>query len=400
MQHKYLTRAEFNRINQMMAVAWERAFREHFGDDILIGKAEELPSGQLWEVMAEILVSADDSIQREILSFGFPAHEYFNATLDTKRFYAINDTLARELAELIAGPNFEPARKQLAEEVYQTDRGGYIPYGLTIWAFLKGASGKRGLSDGLLHFSVNCADPDDFQLDLIGHGSASSHFTYVPRTFLSHSAADKPRLAELVAELRNAGIQVWIDEAELEAGDSLKDKLRPAIQQSDIVIGILTTTSVKSDWVKWELNAASGLEIDGNCLKVVLVLLDDVALPEYVADRLFIDLRDPREFRSEVGKLLRAAEARFWRMRSPMTYADADALQQELRQWKLPSIAEAENARTAMIYSEIGGYNDPFWTATWEPGSDISFALEGIEKREYGPIERKRKLHCVLVPRS
>jgi hypothetical protein len=79
--------------------------------------------------------------------------------------------------------------------------------------------------------------------------------------FLSHSHADKPFARKLTADLRKAGHAVWIDEAEINIGDSLIVKIREGIDEVDYVAAILSTSSINSEWVKKELDIATNREI-------------------------------------------------------------------------------------------------------------------------------------------
>jgi len=394
-----LTRPEFKRINQIMVTEWTRVFETHFGDEVIMGRAQEVPAGQVWTLEASICVGDNATVERELFSFTFPANEYENKTLDRSKFYSINDALSDELATLMEGPHFEPVRRLLAEEVYQPDkaeRDDYVVYHLTIWAFLKDSRGRHALGDGLLGFSVNSDNPDHFQIDGIDHGSAAAHFTYVPSVFLSHSSLDKSRIRTGIArELRNAGLRIWLDEAELRPGDSLVERLGQAIAACDTIVACLSEASVNSKWVQKELNVAGSLELEGVALKVVPVLLDDIQVPPFLSDKLHVDLRNKDKWLEGMGKLINAADARFWRMQDPMPFADAKALEQRLVHWKLPTLGEARLARTAMIYSELTGYNRAIWTCERSSSAGSQAVLEGIKKRRRN---KGRKADCVFVP--
>jgi len=71
--------------------------------------------------------------------------------------------------------------------------------------------------------------------------------------FLSHSHSDKPFARRLAKELEAAGHGVWIDEAEIDIGDSLIEKIRNGIDQVDYVAAILSRASIDSAWVTREL---------------------------------------------------------------------------------------------------------------------------------------------------
>jgi hypothetical protein len=79
--------------------------------------------------------------------------------------------------------------------------------------------------------------------------------------FLSHSHKDKRFARSLAHSLKNAGIGVWIDEAEIKVGESLVEKLRAAIDVVDFVVAIISPTSIKSAWVQKEIDVAINQEV-------------------------------------------------------------------------------------------------------------------------------------------
>ena len=79
--------------------------------------------------------------------------------------------------------------------------------------------------------------------------------------FLSHNHADKPFVRRLAWNLRFVGINVWLDEAEIDIGDSLIGKISEGIQSTDYVAACLSPDSVRSSWVTIELQMAMTKEI-------------------------------------------------------------------------------------------------------------------------------------------
>lgn len=71
--------------------------------------------------------------------------------------------------------------------------------------------------------------------------------------FISYSQRDTPRRKQIVQILEAAGIETWYDERGIQLGESLEDRIFPAIQSSKCVVFILTKNSVRSDWVRKEI---------------------------------------------------------------------------------------------------------------------------------------------------
>lgn len=93
-------------------------------------------------------------------------------------------------------------------------------------------------------------------------------------------------------ELRARGAQVWIDEAEIEVGDSLIDKISDALENVDYLVVLLSHRSVKSEWVKRELNIAITQEIHGKRVKVLPCRLDKCKMPPFLLDKKYADFGD------------------------------------------------------------------------------------------------------------
>ena len=96
--------------------------------------------------------------------------------------------------------------------------------------------------------------------------------------FLSHTHSDKPFARRLAVDLRRQGHIVWIDEAEIDIGESLIEKIREGIDQVDYLIAVLSKKSTQSEWVKRELDLASNREIDEQRVIVLPLLLENVCV--------------------------------------------------------------------------------------------------------------------------
>jgi len=121
----------------------------------------------------------------------------------------------------------------------------------------------------------------------------------VQKVFLSHSQADKPFVRLVAAELRVAGLAPWLDEVELLPGDSLVLAISKAVVEASYVIAFLSSASVTSAWVEKELAIAMTLGIDEKRVTVLPILLPGLersAIPAYLRDQLFIDLRSPLDY--------------------------------------------------------------------------------------------------------
>lgn len=111
------------------------------------------------------------------------------------------------------------------------------------------------------------------------------------QVFVSYAQADKAVARQIAEALRNAGLLVWIDAWELAAGDSIAQRIDQAIASSDILLVLLSRSSVASNWVQSELSAALSRELRDRAITVVPALIEDCDIPPLLADRQYLDLR-------------------------------------------------------------------------------------------------------------
>jgi hypothetical protein len=126
--------------------------------------------------------------------------------------------------------------------------------------------------------------------------------------FLSHSSADKPFVRMLADDIRRSGAEIWLDELELEAGDSLIGGISIAVQNARYVVACLSPHSVKSRWVREELEIAATLGIELDRVVVVPLLLADCVRPAFLIHRLYCDFRRPDEYDRSFQMLLRRVQ--------------------------------------------------------------------------------------------
>lgn len=110
-----------------------------------------------------------------------------------------------------------------------------------------------------------------------------------PKAFLSHATEDKERFAVPFAEaLISNGIDVWMDQWEIKAGDSLVKKIfTDGIDEADVFIVVISPISLLKPWVADELDAGVVRKIAGAC-KLIPIVLDDAEVPPALKHSLWI----------------------------------------------------------------------------------------------------------------
>jgi len=88
--------------------------------------------------------------------------------------------------------------------------------------------------------------------------------------FICHASEDKEPVARpLARELTERGANVWIDEAEILVGDSLRRKIDEGLRKSDFGVVILSPSFFKKEWPQRELDGLFQREVANG--KVVIL---------------------------------------------------------------------------------------------------------------------------------
>lgn len=128
----------------------------------------------------------------------------------------------------------------------------------------------------------------------------------MPTVFLSHSSRDKAFTRKLAERLIQAGVNVWLDEAELNIGDSLLMRISAAIENTDFVAVVLSHSSVQSSWVQSELQMAMTRELADAKVRVLPIVIEPCEIPMFLRDKLYADFSKPDDFDAPFARLLRA----------------------------------------------------------------------------------------------
>jgi hypothetical protein len=110
--------------------------------------------------------------------------------------------------------------------------------------------------------------------------------------FVSYAHADQDRVLVLAQRLRREGFRIFLDEWMLVPGESVTGALETAIERSAAGIVVFSAASVSRPWVNEEYEALLRRAVTGTGW-LIPVVLDDVALPPFAANRLAVDLRAP-----------------------------------------------------------------------------------------------------------
>lgn len=163
--------------------------------------------------------------------------------------------------------------------------------------------------------------------------------------FLSHAHQDKPFVRQLAADLRREGHAVWIDEAEINIGDSLVEKISQGLEEVDYVAAVLSQHSIQSPWVAKELDFAANRELAEKRVVVLPLLLEDVEMPSFLIGKLYGDFRREDSYSDSFQQVLRALGAA---EKPPAPdQKELELLQKELKHVRAMAERQAASAKRA-----------------------------------------------------
>lgn len=169
---------------------------------------------------------------------------------------------------------------------------------------------------------------------------AMSQLTRPLRVFLCHASEDKAAVRVLYRRLKALGIDPWLDEEDLVAGQDWEFQIRKAVRDADIVLACLSERGVgKTGFVQREIKLALDVaeEQPEGAIFIVPLKLNECVVPERLRQWHWVDYFEERGHEN----LLRALRERA----------------STLEQVALPSDAESQNRETTAV-QQVGTHTN------------------------------------------
>lgn len=117
------------------------------------------------------------------------------------------------------------------------------------------------------------------------------------KIFISHSSQDKWVARRLSQDLEALGITTFLDEKDIETGESIDDAIQKHLDECDEILMLLSPAALSSHWVLLEIGGAKAL---GKRLIPILLHVGPNDLPQPLAKGLARDLNDVEKYYEEV----------------------------------------------------------------------------------------------------
>ncbi len=136
----------------------------------------------------------------------------------------------------------------------------------------------------------------------------------IPIVFISYVREDSTTAERVYQELRNTGLNPWMDKQDILGGQKWENVIRQAIEGSRYFIPLFSSTSTKKGgYMKKEFKYALKIfeELPQSYVFVLPVRLDDCEIPyKKLKDIQYVDLFD-NNWEEGIQKLLRSLEAKW-----------------------------------------------------------------------------------------
>lgn len=113
-----------------------------------------------------------------------------------------------------------------------------------------------------------------------------------PNIFISHSSKDKAAAVRLATDLNFVGVDVWLDQWELQIGQSLTDGIAKAMDTSRYIAILITENYNKSVWTKTEYKKALSREQKEGRIVMLPLIVGQAEIPDFLEDKIYLDLRE------------------------------------------------------------------------------------------------------------
>lgn len=111
------------------------------------------------------------------------------------------------------------------------------------------------------------------------------------KIFISHSSRDIDIYNELAEALKEKGYTIF-NVNEVNVGESVIERIKFALNDSDVLIAIITENFLNSSWAQAELSSAI---LSTNSIRVLPVVVGDIFVPNFLIQFQYIKVDSAKE---------------------------------------------------------------------------------------------------------
>lgn len=155
-----------------------------------------------------------------------------------------------------------------------------------------------------------------------------------PKVFVSHSHVNDAFAERLVADLRAAGVEAWLDKTDLGPGN-FQQHINNGLTACDWFVLVLTRSALGSPWVQQEVDAANRLKHQGRIQDLIFIQAEPVEhheLPPLWGVYNIFDATTEVEYTSGLERLVKAVGGTAKTERKPVPQAKTPVVPVTIRQ--------------------------------------------------------------------
>jgi hypothetical protein len=122
--------------------------------------------------------------------------------------------------------------------------------------------------------------------------------------FISHRRADAQAAEKLAHEIKKAGHHVWLDDWEINVGDSILGRMQEGLQAACYLVLCYSDQGVTAPWISREWMSALATQMNTASVKVLPVVLTGGGPPAILSDIKYANLT--ANWQAGVEEILRA----------------------------------------------------------------------------------------------
>ena len=126
----------------------------------------------------------------------------------------------------------------------------------------------------------------------------------ISKCFISYNHNDKKFAERIGKELTEKGFDIWYDEWEICAGESIIGKVEEGLRHCNCFLLIMSPHSMKSEWVRVELRSALTRRLNDQSITVIPIVLKTCEVPELIRDLKYLDFR--KKYKHPMQSLLKS----------------------------------------------------------------------------------------------
>lgn len=127
------------------------------------------------------------------------------------------------------------------------------------------------------------------EYSLLCYEEFDNKLKHSPKIFISYAHEDKSVAKQIAVDLKIAGFTAWIDEFEIEVGESITEKINLALSECDFFIVIISDNFIRKPYPMKELNSAIHKQASSKKPYIFPIRIDNVEIPNLISDILYAD---------------------------------------------------------------------------------------------------------------